>query len=521
MPPVPTELLLKIFDSVQNDTPESLRAVYSTSREFARVCRPMVYSELQFTAHKDKKAAPSRRAAQSMEFWCSEAIAPFVRTCIISRGDWGFRAEVVPNGLLVVFFDAIEHFRGLRKLVVDNANLDGFLPKIYHGLPALEELDVDLGLAKDPAAFTPDDAPGPTRLSRCNVIPRKSLHPFLPFFRLDNVRELNLPLKGFPGTFPNIAVLSITGRTNGGEARVLKSLARFPALEELRLSLENVLDTPLDGALIGPMQHTLKKIHISEVELLPTFIPGAARVTHIKISGEVAGCQIYHALTSVTAPSVVSFDCNLNVPDTEVITTLFSAFPHLEELHFDAYDGRNMEDEDDAYSDVRRDFFDLLAGWGKYTGTTIPATLKSLMVTWAIEDAHRVGEHWRDMHRLGREQEYSDEDENSDEDGSEESATEQPEITVQDDGAEDDDAAAEAEAGEYLLATRDAIIARMPALTSLWMDYPPYFVSLRRDAGTGTLSEEFLSIAYEPDLLGPGLCPGTFWLGPETFWASR
>ncbi|KAF7326145.1 hypothetical protein MKEN_00466000 [Mycena kentingensis (nom. inval.)] len=513
MAPFPAELLLKICSDLQKESPNALYAVAASSREFSRVARPLVYSKFRFAAYRADKEALSEKAVKRVELWTSEGIAPLVRTCIISRG-WSFRDVLVPNGLLETFFDAIEHFRGLRRLVIDDVELGGHLSKIHACLPALEDLKVDLRDAKEPAVFKPAKTIEGAKLKRCQLTLRMKdgLPAFIPFLHPSDLTHLTLECNlrfwvkkasRLPA-FPKVVALSLGGFAIKQASDILALLPKFPAVQELTLADLDDLDySAFTAAALGAMVDTLTTIDVP-VELVPILLPAAPYLTHIKLSESSNNTcwELTPMLKGVSSSNVVSLNVYLNMPDAAALSTIFTAFPQLRELHLQAYDGEDLTDRGGS---LASSIFS--RGRGKHAGIVPPASLKSFMITWFSDDDFNSEENWRWVHTLpdgGSADSDGEGGSSDDEDAdSEEKAV--------DDGAS---SAPRTNAGvpEYLQSTRDAILQRLPGLTSLWLDYPPFLVTWRRLAPMGTVSYESMVFDCEQD--GPGI-------EAEDFWASR
>ncbi|KAF7326133.1 hypothetical protein MKEN_00464800 [Mycena kentingensis (nom. inval.)] len=489
----PAELLLKIFGNLQKESPDSLRAVSASSREFSRVARPIVYSELRFSAYKPKNGTMSKKAFQRMDLWTSETVAPLVRTCIISRGVWGINAsEASLNGLLAVFLESIGRFSGLRSLVIRDVALERHLSEIFHLLPRLEELDVELVYAKEPALFEPKVVAG-TGLRSCKLKLglKDGLQAFLPFFRPESLVQLSLECKlqswakqaGDIPTFPKVSVLCLGG---GAAEDTIALLPKFPAVRELTFAVRDLDISDFSARVFGPMLQTVKKADVPGV-LVPFFLQNAPNLTHVKLSdAELSSETILTMLQQSESRNVVSVELYLNMPDAAILSALIAAFPQLEELHFQAYDGGMLCDYGGAqFGDARKSFLDFLAGLGEHATATLPATLKSLMITWYSDEGLDDEENWRWMVEL-------------------------PEPWG--DGPREGEPHTRAEVPAYLRSTRDAILARLPALTSLWLDYPPVLVTWRREAPNAPVLHE--SFVYRPGQPVPQI-------GPKEFWASR
>ncbi|KAF7326118.1 hypothetical protein MKEN_00463300 [Mycena kentingensis (nom. inval.)] len=517
MAPFPAELLLKIFSDLQTESPDALYAVAASSQEFSRVARPLVYSEFRFVAYRGEKDVWSDKPVKRMEWWTSEDVAPLVRTCIIWPGR-PLGATMFPSGFLDIFQDAIERFRGLRRLVIDDVALGGGLAKIHACLPALEDLKVDLTYAQAPYVFNPAKTTEGAKLKRCQLTLRTKdgLPAFIPFLHPAGLTHLILKCNlrfwaqnasRLPA-FPKVIALSIGGLAIKETSDILALLPKFPAVQELTLAdLHDIDYSAFTAAALGAMVDTLTTIDVP-VELVPILLPAAPHLTHIKLSESSNNTcwDLTRVLEGVSSVNVVSLDVYLNMPNAAALSTIFTAFPQLRELRLQAYDGEDLTDRGGLCG-----FLDLLAGRGKHAEMVLPASLKSFMITWFSDDDFNSEENWRWVHTLsGGGSADSDEEEtpSDDVDGGGRSDSEKK---AGHDGAP---SVPPTNAGvlDYLQSMRDAILQCLPGLTSLWLDYPPFLVTWRRLAPMGPVSYE--SVVFECEQDGPGI-------EAKDFWASR
>ncbi|KAJ7303066.1 hypothetical protein DFH08DRAFT_57004 [Mycena albidolilacea] len=125
---VPYELWLEIFRSLP---PVALKHLSLTCTEFKAISRPHLFNEFYFRLYKSCGAdgilllpttTEVNRAMERLEFWCSDEIAPHVRSCVIAPWHksgpvgprWDFAATSTPYVLLVAFFERLGAFTGLQ-----------------------------------------------------------------------------------------------------------------------------------------------------------------------------------------------------------------------------------------------------------------------------------------------------------------------------------------------------------------------------------------------------------------------
>ncbi|KAF8176224.1 hypothetical protein K438DRAFT_1847144 [Mycena galopus ATCC 62051] len=108
---VPDELWLSIFHGL---LPDTLKAISLSSQKFKALSRPLLFNHVTF--HFGLRPFPL--SLQCMDFWCSDEIAPHVRSCKLSVwGKLGVSASKMdsPSILLASFFERLGRFTRLTK----------------------------------------------------------------------------------------------------------------------------------------------------------------------------------------------------------------------------------------------------------------------------------------------------------------------------------------------------------------------------------------------------------------------
>ncbi|KAJ7505895.1 hypothetical protein B0H11DRAFT_2272646 [Mycena galericulata] len=125
---VPNELWIEVFRCLSR---ASLQNVSLTHHKFRNLSRRLLFAHLDFHPYyigpNNSFLVPNveiERSSERLDFWFSDEIAPFVRSCSISpwkhlRPDWGlwiFSVTDTPHIILDPFFENLWKFTGLRTL---------------------------------------------------------------------------------------------------------------------------------------------------------------------------------------------------------------------------------------------------------------------------------------------------------------------------------------------------------------------------------------------------------------------
>ncbi|KAJ7327639.1 hypothetical protein DFH08DRAFT_1026787 [Mycena albidolilacea] len=118
---VPNELWLGIFRCLPTNT---LKDLSSTDTRFKGIFRPLLFTHFHLHPFGISPESPEfTRALERLDFWCSYAVAPLVRSCSITpRG----RMEASPASrypLFSLFLERLGQFTGLRELSARWAHL--------------------------------------------------------------------------------------------------------------------------------------------------------------------------------------------------------------------------------------------------------------------------------------------------------------------------------------------------------------------------------------------------------------
>ncbi|KAJ7051618.1 hypothetical protein C8F01DRAFT_1376722 [Mycena amicta] len=448
---VAPEIWLEIADILP---PPALANLSLANHRFRELSKPRLFAHFEFHPYALDVTAPNikqalfpeaenfQKLSERLEFWCSDAIAPHVRTCMVSpwldgdgiTRDWRFSASPTPFVLLEAFLRNLGRFKGLRELSLHRVDfqyttLIASYAALNLGSLRLSNCDVfpvaDIAVGDNKLEVKrfrlDDDRGNATALARWlagfdpNALEELELH-----YRLPPWHESELVVE----PFPSIRVLSLRGV---GVQEALRFLAYFPALTSLSFDDwaplgSTDLDPPVQLCLLK-----LKNLHASS-ELLPLFLNRKALPSLEKLSVLCTPSTLVSALRTIPTESFSRTISSLVLliyltgdrpphmesdSTTRYLGEILEFFPRLQKLRMN-FPKVDAEDGDDL---IPLDYFVTLA-----THVSFPPSLTALFITWELEYEH-VG------HPPG------------------EDATEDP-----------------------LVKLKDGLLKRCPALESLWLD---------------------------------------------------
>ncbi|KAF7291426.1 hypothetical protein MIND_01287300 [Mycena indigotica] len=422
---LPPEIWLDIFEKLPRTC---LPGIVSTGRTFAVLARPLLFAHFYFGPYGLQSPNPheSRRQAvyltlgpdlqqfdiDRIEFWTSENIAPLVRECSIvpwdpEETDTTFIvAEDVALRLLNVFFDRIHHFTRLHTFSAYDVTLTGgMLSKIFHCLPSLTSLLLNLGVSPVSESFTPRSLPPSLNkfileMEDNELYSADSLQAYVPFFVPSSLRELCLsgPLNlwstnpdAIP-TFSNVRRLAISIYREGTNPKLAVVLPKFPNVKSLSLYGLDDTDEVFDAywlddvatgckALLPVLQMVTTYFHIHSPVVLAIFMPGSTCLTCFKYHGRLEPDALLPFFSTFRLPSLVSLSVQLvgvvSLHSLKPIWYCFPALKHLD-LGFSCY----LSTTQQAYgTSVATEFLTTL-----YTSSTpwLPPMLKTLVLSWSF-----------------------------------------------------------------------------------------------------------------------------------------
>ncbi|KAJ6453441.1 hypothetical protein C8R47DRAFT_1168292 [Mycena vitilis] len=248
--PIPSELLLEILRHLPSYDRATLRNFSLACRTFRWVSRPRVFSHFCFPVARDGAGflLPSpleiSRCLERLNFWCSPEIAPFVRSCEITRSrktEWAF-AMSSPFVLLDAVFECLALFPRLQRLEASYIRFTPARVDILRHLPSLSELSV----------FWSTFAPGRyttsfSSLRVSNFEEVRTWHGDVLWIDMLHPEHLHTLRTAFhPGSdlncipsFPNVRTLDVTMYL-AHPAQNVAILNKFPALQVLKLRGKNL-----------------------------------------------------------------------------------------------------------------------------------------------------------------------------------------------------------------------------------------------------------------------------------------
>ncbi|KAJ7135791.1 hypothetical protein C8R44DRAFT_976583, partial [Mycena epipterygia] len=416
---LPNELWLEVFqDLPQNLFKKSyLKCVSLTCRTFHVVSRPLLFANFDwhpYVLFNDGVRLPLPEkfelAIQRLEFWSSDAIAPLVRSCDIMpwRG-YDTSASDAPYFLRDEFFRRLPCFTGLQRVFAYRLHFT------QQGLISLCRSPVLAFLYIDTCYFAQGEEIFPNGLElkvstfvfrhRNENLPRGFVNHWMQLLHRNHLRELDVdPCRGFFGN--NVVEETINGAGTGRFVmRKIDELPSFPHVYKLTLSMllhsamsysdlavlsqfPGVWAFSIDGRTLredGPLPRlqapqTLPVLaeYSGPYHALQLLLPRAT-LTHLTIST----CHIddlikelkgIHTLDNITSLDATFYDSM----DHVTLNALCGFFPRLAELHirisFHLLEEDNFE-YDISPKPVR--FFKMVA-----ESAALPPTLERLAMSW-------------------------------------------------------------------------------------------------------------------------------------------
>ncbi|KAJ7480696.1 hypothetical protein FB451DRAFT_1238243 [Mycena latifolia] len=385
---IPREVWLEVFRLLSRDV---LANISSSYRLFHRMIRPLLFAHFNFHlgAPMDHDSlvdtAELDRYLDRLDFWCSHEIAPLIHSCNITHGRPAAQITACSETLLATFFERLPRFTSLQRLYVRDIPFTETTVAILCRLPALDLLDIE-ACHVAPGAYPSLALPIST--FSCSGFPPAS-GIWIRLFHPDHLRELdwidypsplaeaieNLPV------FHHVNKVRISGwgdLPDMGQTMVF--LSKFPAIEVLALRRCGPLVNGA-GAQASNLLPLLKD-YSGRCHTLSVFLP-LPTLTCLTVYScsprdfmvQLQGIRTPNKITSLTVsfatshPSVDSFD-------NDALYALCGSFPWLTELRISINHG---ELEPDVNSGVKK-FLETLAD-----DPALPPALKCLSLSWDFE----------------------------------------------------------------------------------------------------------------------------------------
>ncbi|KAJ6527038.1 hypothetical protein B0H19DRAFT_1243334 [Mycena capillaripes] len=460
---VPTELWVEAFSNLSFDT---LKDVSLTNRAFCRATRPLLFTHFDFhpyTLGPDRAPLPLEdaevaRNLERLEFWTSDEIAPFVRSCDITpigpraaglygspKGSYTWEKPYV---LLHPFLERIQRFTGLWRLKAEDVHFTPMAIANLRRMSSLTHLHVDRFeiTAGDPIECTAQPLALSSFAIHHHIMREDGLDHWTPLLHPEHLQELNvscnLRVLGESTeaiqTFTHLHKLSITMNFSI-MSHNLEIMSKFPNVRVLSIGGWGEVDAwPKDS---GPFP--LLSEYDGTHKLLPFFF-SRATLTRITVSDATPDLVIRQLQGLCTPLNITALNGNFEGFDNEAFDTLISLLPRLVELRIRITLELEDGELEDNINSIATSFFDALADT-----PGLPLTLEHLALAWKFE------------------YEYLE-----------------TEPIVDDDQSD-------------LLQLRDALLARCPALKSIWLDGHDFLFQWRK-LSVGTCVETSVDNAYKP-----------------------
>ncbi|KAJ7304857.1 hypothetical protein DFH08DRAFT_976457 [Mycena albidolilacea] len=396
---VPNELWLEIFRSLPPDALKNLSLTYT---KFKGISRPLLFNEFHFhpyaSGQRDDILLPGptevNQSMERLEFWCSDEIAPNVRSCTMTPwrklgpvwSSWNFAATSTPYILLVPFFERLRAFTCLQELSaygirftqsgVTNLCRASALTNLR-----LENCSITIGEHIDTSSLSL----GVARFAFHHMVTGAAGNGdvWLPLLRPECLQELDLTLNpslfgdeiSIP-SFPHVHTFTTTMNLSTMSYN-LSILAKFPAVRTFSThgwgQLQDGPDVLAEASFtfLGLQQYT------GPCETMALFLHRPT-LTHLTIGY----CSPFALITQLEriggSNNITSLTASFDNLDIAMLGTICAFFPTLTELRIDATSQVEYNVADDTQGATG--FFTELAEI-----TTLPTALERLGLTCVFE----------------------------------------------------------------------------------------------------------------------------------------
>ncbi|KAJ7124017.1 hypothetical protein C8R43DRAFT_1135805 [Mycena crocata] len=344
---VPDELWLEILPQIPQ---KSLESVALTSRTLNRLSFPFRFSRFELCLLKTKpggglqhpSATEVHRTLQRLDFWCSEMVAPLVRTCKIA-GSWA--SDFTEEGLYIIrnaFFERMLCFTGLEEVHAQHVPFTPQSIRDLCGLRTLTALYIE-GCHLTAGEYLASLSQG-LHLSQFTFSKRyrdadEALGWWISLLHPERLRVLEFSdplhflLKDFGCSVPSFPLVhSLSSGMDSREiSQDLAALVKFPGVEVFRIhdrKMGELQSAPLVGVL------PLLKEYTGPRTTVPLFL--RTNLTHLAIH-RCDPLTLIWQLRRVRIPtSLTTLDLAFDTFDNTLLATLFGLFPQLEALRIHA-----------------------------------------------------------------------------------------------------------------------------------------------------------------------------------------
>ncbi|KAJ7681085.1 hypothetical protein DFH06DRAFT_1405992 [Mycena polygramma] len=339
--PIPNELLLEILHHLPTYDRETLLNFSLACRALRCVSRPRIFAHFYFPVYRDGAALllPSPTGVdcclERLNFWCSPEIAPFVRSCEITRSqksEWSF-ATYSPYILLDAVLKGLALFTRLQRLETSYIHFTPARVDTLRHLPTLSNLNVSW------CTFVSGRYAISSSRLRVSSFEELKWHEDQLWIRMlhpDHLHTLRTTfhpraLDVIP-SFPNLHTLDVTMHLLMPEQNVA-ILNKFPALQVLKLRGKNLLTEAV--SLSSPPVLPALTEYYGPYQYLPIFL-ALDTLAHLTITcctpSQFISCTqgVQPNITSISVEFTVNVD--FNIFDIATFGTLVARLPELTDI---------------------------------------------------------------------------------------------------------------------------------------------------------------------------------------------
>ncbi|KAJ6476462.1 hypothetical protein C8R47DRAFT_1323592 [Mycena vitilis] len=341
--PIPNELLLEILRHLPTYDRETLRNFSLACRAFRCVSRPRLFAHFYFPAYREGSGLllPSPTGVdcclERLSFWCSPEIAPFVRSCEITRSqksEWSF-ATYSPYILLDAVLNGLALFTRLQRLEISYILFTPARVDTLRYLPTLSNLTVSwCTFVSGRYAITSS----PLRVSSFEELKWHEDQLWIRIIHPDHLHTLRTTfhprdLDVIP-SFPNLHTLDVTMHL-AMPAQNIAILNKFPTVQVLKLRGKK--DFPETVSLLAPPVLPALTEYSGPYQYLPLFL-ALDSLAHLTINSCSPSAFISSIrgvrpnIASISVEFIVDADHDFNLFDIEAFGTLVARLPELTDI---------------------------------------------------------------------------------------------------------------------------------------------------------------------------------------------
>ncbi|KAF7314915.1 hypothetical protein MIND_00005400 [Mycena indigotica] len=366
---VPGEVWLKVFKEAGI---KSIPSIIATDRLFSRIARPLLFANFDLLVcgilggrgtFYERSPVKHAKALARLAFFSTPEVARYVRTChvstwAVSNPKWAVSnpldcvATENPLLLFEVFLHHVENFTRMKKLVLKIEITGAHLSRLYHALPALEELEANADIIEPWNAV----GSGPP-LKHLSLTLSSSFTgfrlwtPFLNSHKLECVDIDCMFMRNFTNVhphdiprLPNVSRLTLRVTTLDQVINFSPLLTRFPAVKVLTIGdgrdvFKDEMAAQALEAGCDSLFHTVEELYGTHL-IIGIFMRRAENLTRITLNTLPTPHEFYSKLGDARPFSRITYvSLDISGPTARMLSEILWLFPQLENLIVDLAKG--------------------------------------------------------------------------------------------------------------------------------------------------------------------------------------